>query len=412
VLAVASIRIQNGSMPTTFIDGEVIRVRVWNTDIVHRLPQPPWDSAVIGTSDSATLQVSDPTRTTAGEHAVIERDAHGWMIRELAGEVRVDGVRRLVARLDPGTEVGIGGLTFVAESRRWIDLRCFMARLLGWESPAVDLAMRALRAAVARRARLVLCGPGDVIALAHAIHRRQFDAAPFVASDPRRRSLGGDVRSCRNFDTGSVAMRAAIGGSIAVWSRRLPADFDDVLTALRDPNVRVQLIVCSEGRGHKPYHVDPIVVPALADRAADVPRIIDEFADEEMATQSGSVRLHAADRDWILRNSAATITDIEKGVIRLTAIRNHPGGPRYPDSYAAAARYLGMEPVSLIRWIGRRALPERVQRGEVVASARVTSAPRMPTRSALPHTALTVDSSHRGLLPNTSPSACRDRGGR
>lgn len=401
-------------MPTTFLEGEAIRLRVWNTDIIHRLPQPPWDSAVIGTSDSATLQVDDPTRTTAGEHAVIERDAHGWAIREIGGEVRVDGVRRLVARLDPGTEVSIGGLTLVAESRRWIDVRCFMARLLGWKSPTIDLAMRALRNGVALRAPLVMCGHGDMIALAHAIHRRQFQSAPFVACDPRRRD-GKDYESVRspvNYGAWVAAMPAAVGGSLAVWSRRLPEDFGDSIAALRDPGCRVQLIVCSEGRrGHKPYHVNPIVVPALADRAADVPRIIDEFSEDIAEEMLAGTRLNEADRDWILRNSAATIHDIEKGVRRLTAIRNHPGDDRHPDSIAGAARSIGMAPVSLARWIGRRALPERGQRGEVVAI--VTSAPRMPTLSARPeHTALTVDSPHRGLLPDTSPSSCRDRGGR
>ncbi len=123
--------------------------------------------------------------------------------------------------------------------------------------------------------------------------------------------------------------------------------------ALRDPATRVQLIVCAESRHTKPYHVEPIVIPPLSSRPQEITRIIDEYADEAAATVSATVHLTAADRDWILRNSASSISEIEKGTRRLLAIRKHD------DNTAAAARSLGMAPISLARWIGRRALPER-----------------------------------------------------
>jgi hypothetical protein len=342
------------------IDDEVVRLREWGTDIIHRLPGAPWDSVTIGTADACTLQLIDQSGYTSREHARLERVPSGWIVRDLGSKngTRVDGARRSELRLEPGIELGIGCLTLLAESRRLIELRSFISRLLGWTSEkttAVDFALRAIRMAATRRLPLVLCGPGDLISVAHAIHRHALgDAKPFAVCDPRRREGEASVRSAGNMETGIAAMRRAFGGSLCVWTRRLPHDFDDVRMALRDPATRVQLIVCSESRHQtKPYHVEPIVVPSLASRNQEITRIIDEYADEAAALMSATMHLTAADRQWILNNSASSISEIEKGTRRLIAIREHG------DNMAAAARSLGMAPISLSRWFGRRAPPER-----------------------------------------------------
>ena len=340
------------------IHDDVVRLREWGTEIIHRLPQAPWDSAVIGTAESCSLQVVDPSGFTSREHARLDRGPSGWLVRDLASKngTRVDGSRRAEVRLDPGIELGVGSLTLIAESRRFIELRRFIARLLGWtadKTVMVDFALRAIRLAATRRAPLVLCGPGDLISVAHAIHRHALGAKPFVVCDPRRREGEENVRSAGNSETGLAAMQRARGGSLCVWTRRLPHDFADVRLALRDPVARVQLIVCAEFLRHtKPYLVEPIVIPPLSSRFQELPRIIDEYADEAAAEVSASVHLTPADRDWIMRNSSSSISEIEKGTRRLLAIRNHD------DNTAAAARSLGMAPISLARWIGRRALPE------------------------------------------------------
>ena len=342
------------------ITDDVVRLREWGTDIIHRLPHAPWDSAVIGTAESCSLQVVDPSRFTSREHARLDRDPSGWLVRDLASKngTRVDGSRRAEVRLEPGIELGVGSLTLIAESPRFIELRSLIARLLGWtadQTAMVDFALRAIRLAATRRLPLVLCGPGDLISVAHAIHRHALGRAkPFVVSDPRRREREESVRSAGNIETGLAAMRRARGGSLCMWSRRLPHDFAEVRMEVRDPRTRVQLIVCAESRRHtKPYYVEPIVVPPLSSRPQEITRIIDEYAEEAAAAMSAAIHLTAADRDWILRNSASSISEIEKGTRRLLAIRNHD------DNTAAAARSLGMAPISLARWIGRRALPER-----------------------------------------------------
>jgi hypothetical protein len=54
----------------------------------------------------------------------------------------------------------------------------------------------------------------------------------------------------------------------------------------------------------------------------------------------------------ILRHSASSASEIEKGTHRLLTIR------QYDNNITAAARSLRMAPISLSRWIGRRALPD------------------------------------------------------
>jgi hypothetical protein len=199
---------------------------------------------------------------------------------------------------------------------------------------------------------LVLCGPGDLVAVARSIHRRALgDATPFVVCDPRRREGAASVRSAGNAETGMAAMERAIGGSLCVWSRRVPRDFDGVRMALRDPAARVQLIVCAESIQPRPGHVEPITVPPLSSRPHEIARIVDEYVDDEVDATAATARLTAADRGWILQHSASSIPEIEKGAVRLLAIRRCRG------NMSAAATALGMAPISLTRWIGRRALP-------------------------------------------------------
>ncbi|HZJ67019.1 MAG TPA: hypothetical protein VFD36_26115, partial [Kofleriaceae bacterium] len=140
-----------------------------------------------------------------------------------------------------------------------------------------------------------------------------------------------------------------------VRSQRLPRDFAAVVAALRDPACQVQLAVCTEEPADcEPYLAVPIVVPPLAGRADEIDRVITEYAEDAMidlgARRSGFV---SVDREWVRVHSAATLPDIEKGTLRLVAIRES-------RNISNAAARLGMAPVSLSRWIGRRTLPMQV----------------------------------------------------
>jgi hypothetical protein len=233
-------------------------------------------------------------------------------------------------------------------------LRSFCARILGWANdPAVDHALRSIELAADHRAGLVLLGETDLVPIARALHRRALGAdRPFVVCDRRRRD-GADYESVRspiNYGTGVAAFEAAIGGSICVRTRRLPRDFSSVVARIRATS-DVQIIVCSDGRDDTHPFLTlpaPIRVPSLAVRTDELPRIVDEYAadavDELHPLGAGFT---AADREWVLRNAPLTLAEIEKATLRLVAIRAS-------RNMSDAAARLGMAPVSLSRWIGRR----------------------------------------------------------
>jgi hypothetical protein len=247
-----------------------------------------------------------------------------------------------------------------AALRNEVVLRRFCARILGWANdPAVDHALRSIELAADHRAALVLLGETDLVPIARALHRRALGAdRPFVVCDPRRRD-GEDYESVRspvNYGTGVAAFKAAVGGSLCVRSRRLPRDFSSMVARIRATS-DVQIIVCSDRR----YDIHPFLtlpvpigVPSLAVRTDELPRIVDEFAidavDELGALGEGFT---AADREWVLLNAPLTLAEIEKATLRLVAIRAS-------RNMSNAAARLGMAPVSLARWIGRRKVPPDV----------------------------------------------------
>jgi hypothetical protein len=348
------------------IDDRVIRLRVWGTDTIHVLPQPPLlgpTDVSIGSAETCSIQLHDPTGRISRLHARLVRgNATTWLLHDLGSKngTRLNGASCHKIELEPGDEIGIGGLTLIAESSRFIALRGFLARLLGLRGEriqVVDHALRSIRMAAARHTELVLRGDGDLVPIAHAIHGRVFGVdRPFIVCDPRRRQNRETIRSPENYETGMAAFVAAKGGSLCVRSLRLPKDFSSVVTALRNPNSRVQLTICVQ----KPedwtgYLPPPITVPPLADRRAELDQIITEYGEDAIAELGAlPTSFLPADRDWVRMHSASSLPDIEKATLRLVAIRES-------RNLSAAAARLGMAPVSLSRWIGRRKLPMHVE---------------------------------------------------
>lgn len=343
------------------IDDAVIRLRAWGTDAIWMLPATAGDDHriwTVGAAETCALRIEDPSGRVSRVHAHLVRDRERWQLHDLGSKngLRLDGARRTEFVLEPGAEIGIGGLTLIAESGRSIALRGFLARVLGWTSDrtqVVDRALRSIRMAAARRTALVLHGEGDLVPMARSIHRHALGAdRPFVVCDPRRRDAKATVRSAENYERGVRAFAAATGGSLCVRSQRLPRDFDAVIAALRDPGAQVQLVVCvAVPDDCAPFLAAPVTVPPLADRAGELDRIIVEYA-EDAIDELGASRdgFAASDRAWVRANSAASLPDIEKGTLRLVALRES-------RNLSNAAARLGMAPVSLSRWIGRRQLP-------------------------------------------------------
>jgi hypothetical protein len=237
-------------------------------------------------------------------------------------------------------------------------LRAFLGRVLGWSNErAVELALRSIALAVDHRAALVLCGEGDMVPLARALHQRTLGpASPFIVCDPRRGTKVASVRSPANRPTGLAAFEAAVGGSLCVRTRRLPNDFPALVARLRGAD-DVLCAICSEDiiSPHRSFILPaPLTVPRLAARRSELDRIIAEYADDAIAELAApATSFTVDDHAWVRAHAAAWLVEIEKATRRLVAIRTS-------RNLSGAAARLGMAPVSLMRWIGRRRLPARM----------------------------------------------------
>jgi FHA domain len=343
------------------IDDSVFRLREWGTDNIRVLPPPPTNEWTIGAAETCSIQLDDPSRRVSRLHARLVRQETKWVLCDLSKNgTRIDGARREKMVLEPGIEIGIGGITLIAESRSSVELRGFLARVLGWRSnriEVVDHALRSIRLSASRRVELMLRSDGDLVPIARSIHHRALGTdRPFIVCDPRRRQSKATVRSAENYETGMSAFAAATGGSLCLRSLRLPRDFPKVLAALRDPDSRVQLVVCAQASEDcKAYLTVPITVPPLASRYDELDRIITEYAEDAVvALGTQRTGFLSADREWVRTHSATSLPDIEKATLRLIAIRES-------RNLSSAAARLGMAPVSLSRWIGRRKLPMHVE---------------------------------------------------
>lgn len=234
------------------------------------------------------------------------------------------------------------------------DLRGFLARLLGWANAgAVDLALESVGLAAERRAALVLCGGGDLVPIAWSLHRRAVGTErPFVVCDPRRGDTPASVRSPVNYASCARAVSAALGGALCLRAGRLPPDFASTVVQIQNA-ADLMLVVCANREDEaNPLLVRPapLRLPPLVERSGDMLRIIDEYGHDAVAELRPPTGFTTAERTWVRGHAATSLAEIEKATLRLVAIRSS-------RNVSAAAVRLGMAPVSLSRWIGRRRLP-------------------------------------------------------
>lgn len=342
------------------VDDEPVRFRQWGTGNVWLLPLDRTRELTIGADPDRDVRLDDARRTVSKRHARVLHDGARWLVRDDGSKngVLVAGTRVREAVLAPGLEIEIGGVTLIVESTRLLQLRAYVSRLVGYAEEKVaevDRVLRAIRIAGTDRVPLVLQGEGNLVAIARDLHRHTLGASrPFIVCDPRRAKASANARSPENWPTAGRAMQAAVGGSLCVWSKRLPADFELVSVALREPGVRFQLIMCGGDKAdRRPEQVPPIVIPSLDRRGDELARIVEEYASDARESLGVAARLTAADRAWILQHSARTLADIQSGTPRVIAMRACGGNA------AAAAARLGLNPTSLTRWLDEREpLPE------------------------------------------------------
>src|SRR3954469_11874103 len=227
--------------------------------------------------------------------------------------------------------------------------------MLGWRNDvAVELALRSVELAAAGETALVLLGPGDVVPIARSLHWRVRERLqPFIVADPRRGDMPTSVRSPSSCGTVAAAFERARRGTLCLRLERLPMDFGQLSAQLRAAR-DVMLIFCTHPRAEAAPLLTrpaPIIVPPLAQRSAELNRIIAEFAGDalfELGAPTSSFT--AADHAWVREHAAASLTEIEAATLRLITLRTS-------RNLSHAAARLGMSPVSLSRWLGHRKLP-------------------------------------------------------
>jgi len=346
--------------PDDAILDEVVHLREWATDRIHLLPRMQSLDHIVGESEGEELTPTGQRTPWSHVRLTYARQQQRWWIHDLERRsgLRQDGVHRDAFMLVPGVEIAIGGTILIAENRRSIALRAFCQRLLGWASdPAlVDHALRSIRAAKIRRAALVLLGDGDLVPVAHALHRRTLGlAAPFVVCDRRRRDISASIRSPANHESGVDALEAASGGTLCVRGRRLPSDFPALVDRLHVADRSAQLMVLDRGdRRLLLAGPMPICLPPLSSRVLELPRIIEEYAAEAIIALNASPTCFTRiDLEWVLTYAATSLDEIEKACQRIVALNAS-------SNLSQAAGLLGMAPVSLSRWVSRRSPLEMV----------------------------------------------------
>lgn len=247
------------------------------------------------------------------------------------------------------------------------ELRGFLGRLLGWTyERTIDAALASIDLAASHVAELVLCGAGDLVPVARALHRRTLGGArPFVTCDPRRVDAPASVRSPANQVSGVAAFEAALGGTLCLRTRRLPHDIGALIARLRRSR-DVMLAVCvSDTADVSPLLIRPapLTLPPLETRDDDIDRIIAEYAADAIAELAApSIGFSEADHAWVREHAAGSLEEIEKATLRLTAVRTS-------DTITKAAAQLGIAVPSLSRWIDRRRQPSRRSTAGQAASA-------------------------------------------
>ena len=342
------------------IQDEVIRLREWGTDTFYELPDVrrgrPSDWTV-GSSGGCAIHLED--RWASRRHAQLSYESGRWSVTDLESKngLKIDGVSVRAGSLEPGTELRIGRTTLLAESRRSVELRCFLGRLLGWSKnrrAVVDAAMHQLRWAPMHKEPIVLRGEGDLVPVAHDLHLNVFGvAAPFIVCDPTRKTVGASARAPANIEDGDDALAAAKGGALCIRNDKPPKSFPKLLDKVRqlESAAAVQVIVCDDG--HRRLRVDgakPIEVPPLAKRsAAERAHVVTEYAADAARDLGAKRSLTGEDQDWVLQHCGTSLAEIGRATRRMLALRME-------GSLGAAARLLDMSYPSLRRWFADRGL--------------------------------------------------------
>jgi FHA domain len=346
------------------ISDQVVQLRQVGTQTVYPLPREAaiagqLDTGIsLGSSSTCDIQIQDPLKRVSRHHAVLLFKNGYWNAVDVGSKngLLFDGVKQCSARLTPGSILGLGSIRLVAESPRSIDLRCFLARLLGWgwgdeQDAVIERTMASIRQAQIHRAPIILESDSDLIPVALDLHRHLFGAnRRFVVCDPKRRPRSDkDVRLPLNFADPIEASEAAKQGTLCVRAERLPRGFAELLHHVLSTESTTQLMVCIDGmRPAERSFASPIVIPSLRSRSqTEIAQVIREYFLDAIVDLDGPPVPALADRAWIMKHSATSLVEVAKGTRRLVALRK-------AKTLRGAAELLGMTSPSLSRWLQHR----------------------------------------------------------
>ncbi len=337
----------------------VTQLREWGTDIVHPLPGSDVAEWVIGSDPSAALRLVDPSGLVSRRHARLVRHGAWWKLEDLRSKngLRQDRARSTKFWIIPGMEVGVGSLILVAENPPLVQLRSYLARVLGWDAASravVEGAIQEIREAASLGRPLVIGGAEDMVAVARQIHlRTNALGGLFVVCGERPRESDLSLNVTATHADPATAFELAAGGTVCVRAEQLPVRIDRLLEIAGDERARnrTQLIVCAR-KPPRWWKASPaIVVPKLGRRSAsDLHNVVADYAiDAICELDAAPTSFSVAQRDWVAKHAASSFAEIEITTLRIVAC-NDAG-----NVHRAAAR-LGLSHVALGKWLKHRGL--------------------------------------------------------
>lgn len=337
------------------ISDVIVRLRRRGTTTLYNLGQWKGTSPLrIGTSRECEIVVEDTSRRTSRYHAQLMRVADRWHLEDTSRNgIYIDGSKRDKAILEPGMEIEMGGVALVAESDRSIELRCYVERLFGFcNDEYADRVLMAIRAALRRRVPIVFLGNGELPLVVRGLYQCVLGrTSPFVVCDPRR-AAGPDTESVRapmNVLEPEEVLRASQGGVICFRTEELPREFNNMVEMVRYGDAQRQIVVCGARNGRLRLLTAEAVlsVPDLSSRGEQAFWVVEQFFEDARNVFGVKFDKFVHNKDWILKYSASSYSEVLKGTMRLTALGATEG-------VAKAAAVLGMKRESLRGWLESR----------------------------------------------------------
>jgi pSer/pThr/pTyr-binding forkhead associated (FHA) protein len=304
----------------------------------------PAERWLLGSSAECSIRLADPLGRVSRWHAELRRERDVWTAHDLRSTngIKQNREDRRSFQLAPGDELGLGGITLIAESRRSIALHQLLRRLLGYavsRLDEVDRAFREVRELAHVRAALLLRGEGSLLGTARRLHRSTLQDRPFVVLDPH--------------ESADEALDRAAGGMLFTPASLLPEDLRPLVAGLRDPEARVRFVVAADSAEATAKlatmmpRIATVWIPPIAERRDEIDLLIEAYGrDAMMELGAQELGFRPNDLKWIRGTGLHTHDEIEEVTHRLVALRNW--------GVTAGADRLGITHGALSRWARRR----------------------------------------------------------